>query len=887
MPDIAVSDVETTAYEYSAGGTVDGSFTATNPTDFPAEGTFKTIIIGDFDAEGNYQTAYGVELDGQPFSLPPGSSREVKFSAPIPAGLSGSGFKVRVQARLAGSLLRGWGDSSNITFLGDGAYATVRYAYLIGEDGVERSTGSGPFLGDDLPSVDLKVGFAGGESPLSLTPTVRLTNRGTGAVATVNGSPVAVAAKGEAEGSVTIARGSMAPGVYEGEAVWVAADGRERSSAVPLRIVVSGESATVHAVRTSAEEVADGDSFTISLDVSGSPQNHEATPEENREATDWRSSVIVAVRSGSGSVAEGEWRGVLPADGTIEIPMEASASGAALTASVSVRGSDGAILFERDYPLFAPTGEGRSDVPAEPKTDWSFWVSVGGATLLLAILVALLVTRHRAAAATVIAIAMIAVSAASSAPAGAAGPDGGNECPFGANEWSTILSRRAENETWASLHTLYKDACADGGQATNTNLLEADGTLSDSVPLGIYINSPAANTTYYCGQAVAVSGTAGFVGCTNTGISGVTKVWITRFEPNGTQVPVTPVKQFAINVGASGDHDHFQVDLPFNIQTNMTTRDGNYRVNVHSYTTGAGAALGGHAYRDFKVKNCDLCKNIAGDQTTVPGGMSRDAAGLCQCPNGSAFNNASGQCENSSGVCVTCGLEGTCPAGTKYCNGVCIPDTAACAGVVATTCPIEVDNQYCAEIFDRNGARTDQFAGYSMPELEQIFGFGLREAVEAQAGSANKDSVWGAIGRSTSLQGGLDARHGSSGCGGVLCTYGIDGCLATSDIESGDMAANCSPINDPAPGGLNPKALLVVEPTVINQGGQCRISWSSHEMKTCQIVGLGLSSAALAGSSMTPALQETATYQLDCLDFSGQAYRQVESCTVDPDVSEF
>lgn len=887
-PDIAVSEVVTTRREYPAGGRIEGTFTATNPSGFPAEGTFKTIIIGDFDADGNYRTAYGVELDGEPFSLAAGASRQVSFSAPIPDGLNGSGFKVRVQARLAGSLLRGWADSEPLTFVGDGSYATVRYAYLIGPDGAERSPGSGPFLDGDFPYVDLKVGFRGGAAALSLTPTVRLVNRGTGETETARGVAVSVPANGEAEGSVRIDRGDLAPGVYEGEVSWSAADGKERASSVPVRVVVSGEAATVHAVRVSSERVAAGEPFTVSLDVSGSPQNHEATPEENRAAIDWRAAVTVTVRSGTIAVAEGTWRGELPADGTIEVPLEAEVDAAALTADVSVRGSDGRVLFAREYPLLAATGTPRPEVPAENPIDRAFWVSVAGAAALLAILILLIARRHRVAAATVIAITLVVVASRSAAPATAAGADGGNECPFGANEWSIILTRQSENETWTSLYNLYRSPCASGGLSTNTNLLEDDGTLSDSVPLGIYINTPAANTTYYCGQDVNVTGTSVFVGCTNTGIYGRTRVWITRFEPDGSEVPVTPVREYARDVGASGDHDHFTIDIPFSVQTDMTTRDGNYRVRVHSYTVGGvGAALGGHAYRDFKVKNCDLCKNIAGDQTTVPGGMSRDAAGLCQCPTASTFNTASGQCEDEDGVCVTCGLEGSCPSGTKYCDGVCIPNSATCGGAAVTQCPIEPDSQYCAEIYDRTGARTDQFSGYTAEELEAIFGFGVREALEKQAAAGTKDSVWGVVGRATSLQGGLDARHGSSGCAGVLCTYGIDGCLATSDVDSGDMAANCSPINDPVPGGLEPRALLVVEPTVINQGESCRVSWSSHEMRTCSISGSGISSTALAGSKMTPALQQTASYRLTCVDATGKTHEQVESCNVDPDVAEF
>jgi hypothetical protein len=229
-------------------------------------------------------------------------------------------------------------------------------------------------------------------------------------------------------------------------------------------------------------------------------------------------------------------------------------------------------------------------------------------------------------------------------------------------------------------------------------------------------------------------------------------------------------------------------------------------------------------------------------------------------------------------------MPGTCPAGTKYCNGACVPEAVACGGVAIAACPIEPEQQYCAEIYNRAGARTDQFAGYTTEELEAIFGFGLREAVEKQQSSGTKDSIWGVVGRSTSLQGGLDARHGSSGCAGVMCTYGIDGCLATSDADSGEMAANCSPVNAT---GLSPKALLVVEPSVVRQGGSCRVSWSSHAMSSCTISGQGISSTALAGSSMTPALSDTATYQLRCTDSAGQAYAQVESCAVDPNVSEF
>jgi hypothetical protein len=297
-------------------------------------------------------------------------------------------------------------------------------------------------------------------------------------------------------------------------------------------------------------------------------------------------------------------------------------------------------------------------------------------------------------------------------------------------------------------------------------------------------------------------------------------------------------------------------------------------------------------YTQYYSASCvsDLCTNIAGNQSSVPFGMQRDSAGKCDCPPGSTFDDVDGRCEDTGGRCTTCGGNG-CSKGYKNCNGVCVSEGESCDTITVDQCVfVPEGDQYCVEIFDRNGKRTDQLPGQDMADLEQMFGAGLRQAVtQQQAGikaSGSTYPVWGVVGRVVS-GGGINANYSSSGCAGALCAFGEQGCLTTTDPVTGRPVGNCCPINDATGGGKEPSATIDVEPSVIGQGGKCEVFWSSHEMKTCAVKGFGLSSTALAGATTTPPLDNSAAYTIECKGLDGNTYTDADQCVVDPDAIEF
>lgn len=286
----------------------------------------------------------------------------------------------------------------------------------------------------------------------------------------------------------------------------------------------------------------------------------------------------------------------------------------------------------------------------------------------------------------------------------------------------------------------------------------------------------------------------------------------------------------------------------------------------------------------------DLCNNLAGVQNPVPSGLTRNAGGACVCPEGSTYDPVDDRCEDPDGVCTTCGGTGTgggCPVGTKYCNGACIDADAACATTVVASCPlVPPESQYCVEVYNRSGVT---YLGFTAAQLEQIFGYALPDAARDQLRGGFTTPIFGAVGRALTDAGSLDAKYGSSGCGGALCAFGSKGCLTTIDPVTNDPVADCVSPNDPVGGGVPPSAILEVEPSVVGTNGHCNVYWGSHEMQTCTVSGNGLTppKISLAGTFVTPDLTSSATYNLVCTGTDGRTYSDSDTCAVNPDVVEF
>jgi hypothetical protein len=399
-------------------------------------------------------------------------------------------------------------------------------------------------------------------------------------------------------------------------------------------------------------------------------------------------------------------------------------------------------------------------------------------------------------------------------------------------------------------------------------------TCSDDSP-SVWFNTPTPNKVFQCGVPIPVSVSGIYDACSNSGSN--ERMWVT-FENKIFGETATAWDNGVI----AGKHERRGLNASMTIDGPV--RNGTYTIDAYMQNASGCWTKQAHATQTFQVVNCDQCNNLAGDQSQVPAGMIRDVNGDCVCPAGKTFDQADGRCEG--------GGHSDCKPDEKLCGGACVPADQACDEVVVDQCVFAPEgNQYCVEIYDRQGNRTDQFAAYDAADLEQMFGFGLREAVYEQkaalAVAGATYPVWGVVGRAISGAGGIDANYGSAGCAGALCAYGEEGCLTTTDPVTNSPVGNCCPVNDVTGGGKEPAALIQVDPSVVGKGGHCTVYWSSHEMESCTVTGAGVSSSALAGISATPALQESAGYTLSCTGLDGRSYTDTDSCAVSPDVIEF
>ncbi len=987
LPDVVVQEValEGSATTRSAGSVIRGVATVSNPSEYPAVVTFDNGLVGEFDEKDLPAAVYAVDYGTEELALDPGETAKVSFALKIPAGLNEDGVALKVRARLVGSLYRGWGYSERFSVEGDGGFAEISSAYFTLADGQTVSAASGPTVYPDSPrdSVPLSVVLESRGAAVSLTPVVSVKNRsGVAGEASARRLPtVAVPAEGSVTATVPFTHAGQAPGVYEGEISWVDAAGAERAPRLGFRYIVAGQSATVHAVSSSASSVEAGESFVLSLKFSGTPTDLNVASGTARVSEEVSRVEVRVVDAAGETVAEDSYAGVLPVLGEVEFELRAAAAAAAMVAQVSVLDADGGELFKRDFPVSA--GKVFSPVPEEVQRPWPLAFPLAASTAAIALLVAMVAWRR-----------------------------GSQRLALGA-----VLAGAA---AWAFASSVVS--------ATNVRVIstQSDEYCSPSV---IYINSPAAQATVGCYDGLRIEGTVSYAYCTNSGGEGISEISV-RY---GGSTLYGPVQAAYASIGVSGGHDHPYIDSAFSLSlgSGYFTRNGNHNVLVEAQSFNTACTSAATGARQFTVSGCDVCSNVDGIQTSVtsgwvkdtcgdepgncyevrqptscevdnlrtvlpdpatwtatgcdttcvwadgstgttetivssapgeltttvksmksipidavwesysvthddgsvtwhrrikipacvnteysaplsceativvedlcgnmagvqnpvPAGLSRNGAGECLCPTGSTYDAVDDRCEDDDGNCTTCGGTGTgggCPVGTKYCNGVCIDADAACATTVVTDCPlVPPESQYCVEVYNRSGVT---YLGFTAAQLEQIFGYALPDAARDQLRAGFVTPIFGAVGRALTDAGSLDAKYGSSGCGGALCAFGSKGCLTTIDPTTNDPVADCVSPNDPTgAGGVPPSAILEVEPSVVGLNGHCNVYWGSHEMQTCTVSGNGLTppKASLAGTFVTPDLTSSATYNLVCTGTDGRTYSDSDTCAVNPDVVEF
>jgi hypothetical protein len=905
LPDVIVPEVTLSKTFYEQGEDVSGSARVTNRGSLPARVMLATAVIEGQGDDGE------IVVFGQPteaVELASGEEAVIPFSVRLPVGRPFSGARVEVTVKLDGSASLDWDYSPFFGVGGDGDFAYISFANF----GDGEPLLSGPFVreGEALPiNIEVFSGLAGGE----VLPTIHLVNRAADAEASYTGDPIALVA-GYATGRVVVSPGDLLPGVYEGELKISGRGGRTVSAPpVPLRVVVDGDSATVHAVHSSVAAVSRGDRFSVFVEGAGTPID--VRRPSSPESRAWSGTVRITARDARGEeVAAGEWRGTIGDSFSAEVPMVASDSAAEMRGLVEVVDGAGRVIFSREYALVAAAGAAVADPVDAGERGWlAAAVSLIGATILLVILVAL--RRRREAAASVLAATLIAFAALASGPGGAtaealpAACDDDPGCFLGANEWAEVVANKAPGNPWQAIYDRMRLSCevCDSPLSGNTNLISDTGTVPSEVnatsininlfrPNGTKINLPGQRPR--CGETLRVEAKATFLACENTGIVGQmsSQLFFLPNGPSGVEEALSPIQVEHIRKGSFGrGHSFFPFTYTVNYTSDRITKDGWYRVYVHAGSSdGVSSVTSGRIdFVDFYVGDCDKCSNLEGVQNFVPAGMVRSTGGVCQCPSGSTYDATDGRCEDENGICSTCA---GCPSGKKYCDGVCIDESAACSVQVVGQCPVlPNDEQYCVQLFRATDAdgdgepdRTDQMSGYTYAELEQVFGFGLRDAFyDAKSDlSAGRPAapVWGVVGRYTPFSD-IGSHRASAGCAGALCAYTAAGCLDSVDPVSNDTRGVCGTGADLA--APDPMLSIEVEPSVIGKGGQCNVYWSSHEMRTCQVSGQGLSSTALAGVALTPPLNESAVYTLACVGLDGLTYEDADTCSVDPDVAEF
>jgi hypothetical protein len=329
---------------------------------------------------------------------------------------------------------------------------------------------------------------------------------------------------------------------------------------------------------------------------------------------------------------------------------------------------------------------------------------------------------------------------------------------------------------------------------------------------------------------------------------------------------------------------------------------------------------------DPEVEECegiDLCPNIAGQQSTLPNGMTINAYGQCVCGAGSKI--CADTCIPNEECCAS--TEVCCPPGQEAC-----PDCRPAEECVDACVGYAVAGEYCTEIATDAGTTNQPWATKYPSETALNAFFARRSIVGAESFSEALDSQEAArtdgdpVTVASPIMGRITTLVGGGSCNAQVCNHGQEcalyvragggtsatcvdtvcdpcdptgGCydLALCECDP-DLSVECceyAPDKGSSLSCVLPRRGLAIEvlPNLIDRGDSCFVFWAAQGMESVTVTGESFDSGAnydlrnlMAGAAEVANVQTSSVYKIVGVGSDGKTYEATDLCATNPVINE-
>lgn len=625
-PSLYVRDLVLDAESYPQGGTIRGKAMIVNEDTADHSGlNYVVRLVGKYSEDGIPGEEYTSKTDG-PIFVPKGSSREITFTLPIPAGVGGTDLGIDVQVMLDNGFPLGWADQ-RISVDGTLSFAKVTSATVV-INNTPYPVESGPVIRDG-DSAFIAVSLAGATADLTLTPTLIIYDRSVSNGAELSRTALkafTLASKGNATYEYELPLFEH-PGVYAGLLTFADETGSQRVPTITFRYIIWGDIATIHSVSSDVSSGAVDAPVAVTVEYGGPPfditTGAEYTSGPGTLAVRLFNESDVFVGEGSASIA-------LLEDEAMIVPITLSEPAQALRAEVTIT-RNGTLLATMNAPLSEMSGA--VFIPSTQS------MAITLAVLLLALFIVYHIHRWMKARDLTATSAALALFICTSSVL----------MPFTADAYTTTINK------WKP------SSIPPGWTSAMINTPNYQGKAAATV----FVNSPSG--TLQPGQRFYVQGSVRSDRCSNT-----PQYLYIESTFQGTK------KAFQRTMAGSGGEIHTIVTDRYSLGPyTAPTTPGTYRVYIGAIraagpmATGEWFTGGEYGYQEFTVPpQCTAANtHLSGNECVCDAGYVKNASGQCVLP--TEVNTPPTSCPAyytlTNGVCV----RSSCPSGYVLDGSVC------------------------------------------------------------------------------------------------------------------------------------------------------------------------------------------------------------------------
>jgi hypothetical protein len=271
--DVSVLDLKLSKTDYKAGETVSGSFTLKNNIEQAIPNVRYKVLLMSYYKSSSTQKIYDYSILYGPVFIAGKQSKYIDFSYKIPESISGQELGIKVHAMYENELSMGWANTK-INVTGGTGLATIKSANVsVGEKDFGLNEGPTIYSGQKaVLNISLKNDTA---NKITLTPLVDIHKRPEPdkTISSVNGKTVSIEPGEQTTVSIDLPTFDYAPQVYVGNVSFLDNNNVLRAFKRQFRYIIGGDIVTINSVSSDKSNVAEGQTFNVTVNYSGSPQD--------------------------------------------------------------------------------------------------------------------------------------------------------------------------------------------------------------------------------------------------------------------------------------------------------------------------------------------------------------------------------------------------------------------------------------------------------------------------------------------------------------------------------------------------------------------------------------------------------------------------------------